>query len=153
MNKLEQNKKLIELLRKEKNELEHEFNVLRYRNGKLEERLINKDRDDFTSDSEYYEFGLEQNKIFDEYYENNTRMKEKEAKINDNNELIHRVGRYDRVIRKAGQYNIDATSNRIAENSANLNKEVSVSDHVKSAENVNSYYQSIFGIPIYITGF
>lgn len=95
MNKLESNNKFLELLRKEKYELEHEFNVLRYNNGKLEERLdsefLNKDRDDFASDLEYYEFRIEQSKVFDEYYENNARIKEKEAKIKDNSELIYKV--------------------------------------------------------------
>ncbi|HHR6129497.1 TPA: hypothetical protein ACS72K_001084 [Providencia alcalifaciens] len=51
------------------------------------------------------------------------------------------------------KYNIDATLNRIAENSARMNKEISVSDHVKSAENMNSYYQTLFGVPVHITGF
>ncbi|MBS0926274.1 hypothetical protein JK188_17515 [Providencia sp. JGM181] len=182
MNKLESNNKFLELLRKEKYELEHEFNVLRYNNGKLEERLdsefLNKDRDDFASDLEYYEFRIEQSKVFDEYYENNARIKEKEAKIKDNSELIYKVEHDDRSIRIVKQsivtngedklisdgklnfgklssdpYNIDATSNRIVENSASMKMEVSVSDHVKSADTINSYYQVIFGVPVYTTGF
>lgn len=182
MNELESNNKFLELLRKKKYELEHEFNVLRYNNGKVEERLdsefLNKDRDDFASDLEYYEFRIEQSKVFDEYYGNNARMKEKETEIKDINELIHEVERYDRFTRKAkqpiiahdegkfisdskldfgrissDQDNIDTTANRIVENSASMNMEASVSVHVKNVENVNSYYQAIFGIPVYTTGF
>lgn len=179
---LESENKFLELLRKEIYKLEHDFNMLRYNNGKLEERLdsefLNKDRDDFASDLEYYEFIIEQSKVFDAYYENHTSMKEKETAIKDINELIHKVEYYGGFTKKANQpiiahdegkfisdsklnfgklssnqYNIDTTANRIVENSASMKMEVSVSDHVKNVENVNSYYQAIFGIPVYITGF
>ncbi|ETT02903.1 hypothetical protein M5X66_16715 [Providencia sp. PROV188] len=182
MNELESNNKFLELLRKEKYELEHEVNVLRYNDYKLEERLdsefLNKNRDGFSSDLEYYEFRIEQSKVFDEYYENNARIKEKEAKIKESSELIREAEHNDRLIRKAKQpiiehdegkfisdsklnfgkisshqYNIDTTANRIVENSASMKMEVSVSDHVKSADTINSYYQVIFGVPVYTTGF
>ncbi|WP_323086897.1 hypothetical protein, partial [Providencia alcalifaciens] len=141
-----------------------------------EERLNSeftvKDRDDFASYSEYEKFIDNQNKLFDDYHQSDAKMKEAEAKLNEVNELIHQAKGYNEPAKKAeqtiqaqdeekldldikldpskstsGQDNIDATANRIVENSASIKVEGSISDYAKNSENVNSYDQVPFHIP------
>ncbi|HHR6129496.1 TPA: hypothetical protein ACS72K_001083 [Providencia alcalifaciens] len=182
MNELEKNKKFLEFLRNERDELDHEFNVSRFDFIKSDERLNSefavKYREDFASDPEYKKFIDNQHKLFDDYHQSRKKMEEAEAKLNKVNELIREAEGDNKPAKKAeqtiqaqdeekldlnikldpsksssSQDNIDATANRLAEGSASIKVDASVSDHAKNSESVNSYNQIIFNDPGFKMGF
>uniref|UniRef100_UPI002B05F58E hypothetical protein n=1 Tax=Providencia alcalifaciens TaxID=126385 RepID=UPI002B05F58E len=147
-----------------------EYDLVKLNHDKLMNYLFakipDKDADYLGIYSDYYKYIDEGVNLSKEYDEQCDKLREIKAELIALDKLTHeysdKLSLNDRALyakwesehRKSDdQHNFDTSTSCIAEHVARMNKDVSVSDHVKSADTINFGYQVIFGVPVHITGF
>lgn len=170
MNEIEQYGKELDSILEERSELKGIHDSLEYQHDKLIERLnsdfSDKNVNDSASGMENYNYIFEKNEITKDHNKKCDEIREIKIELNQLDKLIYnywKLGilpiknkalyvKWKSEYRKLDdQHNFDTSASCIAEHVAHMNKEVSVSDHVKSADTTNFGYQAIFGVPVYIT--
>ncbi|ETT02841.1 hypothetical protein [Providencia alcalifaciens] len=157
---------------KERDELKDRYDSLKFNHNKLRNYLISEPPDKnvncLDTYTDYYKYAGEGGEIINEYNKKCNEINEIKAELIETDKLIYKYWNYNilpltnqalydkwesEYVKLDDQHNFDTSISCIAEGVARMNKEVSISDHVKSAEITNFYHEALFGVPVYITDF
>lgn len=153
-----------------RNELKDRYDSLKFNHNKLRKCLISKPPDKSTNCldtyKDYYKYVGKGGDLIDEYDEQCNEINEIKDELIEIDKLIYKYWNYNilpinnqalydkwesEYVKLGDQHNFDTSISCITEGMARMNKEVSISDHVKSAEITNFYHEALFGVPVYIT--